>query len=134
LKNVHGKKEIFYDTIRRKPNSEAWFEGGLYHSSMAFNVPSFWFVSWYDVSDAVNLALYNHARNNASSLKIRKNQYLVIAPTPHCTFAGGASANTIVGERNMGDARLNYKEQIWDWFDLKLKGEKNGFTENTPHV
>lgn len=132
LKNVGGKKEIFDNLIRRKPNSEAWFSGGLYNSSMDFNVPSFWFVSWYDVSDAVNLALYNHVRKNSDDPIVRNNQYLVIAPTPHCTYEG--SENTIVGERNMGDARLNYDEQIWDWFDFQLKGEKNDFIENTPRV
>src|SRR5699024_7206620 len=86
----------------------------------------------YDVSDAVNLALYNHVRNTSDDPIVRNNQYLVIAPTPHCTYEG--SENTIVGERNMGDARLNYDEQIWDWFDLQLKGETNGFKERTPRV
>lgn len=133
LKNVNGKKEIFDKMVRRKPNDPEWFEGGLYHDNMDFGVPSFWFVSWYDVSSSPNIALYNHVRENASDKEIRDNQYLVIAPTLHCGFTR-ATENTIVGERSVGDARLNYDEQIYDWFDFWLKGEETGFFENTPKV
>jgi predicted acyl esterase len=48
--------------IRRKPNDKAWYEGGLYHDNMDFGVPSFWFVSWYDVATTPNIALFNHVR------------------------------------------------------------------------
>lgn len=133
LKNIHGKKEIFDKMVRRKPNDPAWFEGGLYHDTMDFGVPSFWFVSWYDVGVSPNLALFNHVRENASDKEIRDNQYLVIAPTLHCSFTR-ATENTIVGERSVGDARLNYDEQIYDWFDFWLKGEDTGFKEKTPRV
>jgi putative CocE/NonD family hydrolase len=57
----------------------------------------------------------------------------VIAPTLHCRYTR-ATENTIVGERNMGDARLNYDDQIYAWFDIWLKGEQNDFKEKTPRV
>ena len=62
LKNINGKHEIFDKMIRRKPNDEAWFQGGIYHDDMEIGVPSFWFTSWYDVSITPNLALFNHVR------------------------------------------------------------------------
>ena len=133
IKNINGKEEIFDKMIKRKPNDPAWYEGGLYHDSMEIGVPSFWFASWYDVSITPNLALFNHVRNNSSDKSIRDNQYLVIAPTLHCRFTR-ATENTIVGERNIGDARLNYEEQIYSWLDMWLKGEKNDFKEKTPRV
>ena len=133
LKNVGGKKEIFDKMIVRKPNDKDWFNGGLYHDDMDFGVPSFWFVSWYDVATSPNIALFNHVRNNSSDSFVRDNQYLIIAPTLHCGFAR-ATENTIVGERNLGDARLNYDEQIYDWFDMILKDIKNDFKEKTPKV
>src|SRR5699024_8525697 len=133
LKNVHGKREIFDDMIGRKPDAEAWYEGGLYHDDMDFNVPSFWFVSWYDVSVSPNIALFNHVRKNASSPEVRDSQYMVIAPTLHCSFQR-ATENTVPGERSVGDARLNYDEQIYDWFDFWLKDEQTDFKENTPRV
>lgn len=133
LKNVKGKKEIFDKMIVRKPNDPEWFEGGLYHDTMDFGIPSFWFVSWYDVSVAPNLALFNYVRENGADAFTKENQYLVIAPTLHCGYTR-ATENTIVGERSVGDARLNYDEQIYSWFDLHLKGESNDFKEKTPRV
>jgi uncharacterized protein len=133
LKNINGKKEVFDKMIRRKPNDPDWFKGGIYHDDMEIGVPSFWFASWYDVSITPNLKLFNHVRNNSKDATIRDNQYLVIAPTLHCAYTR-ATENTIVGERNVGDARLNYSEQIYAWFDLWLKGEDNDFKEKTPRV
>ena len=133
LKNVNGKKEIFDKMIRRKPNDSQWFDGGLYHDNMSFGVPSFWFVSWYDVSVAPNIALFNHVRENGKNDFVRENQYLVIAPTLHCGFTR-ATKNTIVGERSMGDARLDYDKLIYGWFDFLLKNEANDFKEKTPRV
>ena len=133
LKNIHGKKQIFDKMIRRKPNDQAWYQGGLYHDNMDFNVPSFWFASWYDVSVSPNLALFNHVHKDAKNPQVRNNQYLVIAPTLHCGYTR-ATENTVVGERSVGDARLNYEEQIYDWFDLWLKGKNNDFKKKTPRV
>ena len=133
LKNINGKHEVFDKMIVRKPNDKAWYEGGIYHDDMEIGVPSFWFASWYDVSITPNLALFNHVRNNTKDADIRDNQYLVIAPTLHCRYTR-ATENTIVGERSVGDARLNYDEQINDWFDLWLKGSQNDFKEKTPRV
>lgn len=128
-----GPQGIYEEMITRDPNAKKWYEGGLYHDNMPFDVPSFWFASWYDVSISPNLALYNHVRNQAVSAAARDNQYLVIAPTLHCAYTR-ATENTIVGERSVGDARLNYDEQIYAWFDLWLKAENNDFKKNTPKV
>ncbi len=133
LKNINGKKEIFDKMVRRKPNDPQWYEGGLYHDTMEIGVPSFWFASWYDVSITPNLALFNHVRNKSKDPAIRENQYLVIAPTLHCAYTR-ATENTIVGERSVGDARLNYAEQIYSWWDLWLKGATNDFKAKTPRV
>lgn len=133
LKNVGGKKEIFDKMIVRKPTDKDWYKGGLYHDNMDFGVPSFWFVSWYDVATTPNIALFNHVRENSVNQFVNDNQYLIIAPTLHCGFTR-ATENTIVGERSVGDARLNYDEQIYDWFDLMLKEKQNDFKENTPRV
>ena len=133
LKNINGKHEIFDKMIRRKVNDQDWYKGGLYHDDMELGVPSFWFASWYDVSITPNLALFNHVRNNTKDKAIADNQYMVIAPTLHCRYTR-ATENTIVGERSVGDARLNYDEQIYAWFDMWLKGAQNDFKEKTPRV
>lgn len=133
IKNVSGTKGIYDKMIRRKPNDPAWYEGGLYHDDMPFGVPSYWFVSWYDVAAAPNIALFNHVTENAKDPEVKDNQYLVIAPTLHCRFTR-ATENTIVGERNVGDARLNYDDLIYGWFDHFLKDKDEGFLKETPKV
>lgn len=133
IKNVKGSDGVYEDMIRRKPNDPKWFKGGLYHDNMPLNVPAYWFVSWYDVSSAPNIALFNHARKAAKDKATADNQYLVIAPVLHCSYKR-ATENTIVGERSVGDARLNYDELTWGWFDMLLKGEKNDFKEKQPRV
>lgn len=133
IKAQNGPKGIYEKMIRRKPNDPAWYESGLYHDDMPFGVPSFWFASWYDVSTSPNLALFNHVRNKIKDKEVADNQYLVIAPTLHCRYTR-ATENTIVGERSVGDARLNYDEQIYSWFDKWLKDEKSETMEQLPRV
>ena len=141
MKAVDGPKGIFADDmpvatggamIKREPNDPAWYKGGLWHDNMKVNVPGFWFMSWYDVSVGPNLAAYNHVRKTARA-DIANQQYAVIAPTLHCAYKR-ATENTVVGERSMGDARLNYDELTYGWFDHFLKGEDNGILAKMPKV
>ena len=140
-KAIDGPRGVFADEmpvdtqgsmIKRTPNDPAWYRGGLWHDNMRINVPGFWFMSWYDVSVGPNLAAYNHVRKTASP-EIANQQYAVIAPTLHCAYRR-ATENTIVGERSMGDARLNYDELTWGWFDRFLKGDKNEILQSMPKV
>lgn len=141
MKALDGPRGVFADRmpvatggamIEREPNDPAWYKGGLWHDNMKINIPGFWFMSWYDVSIGPNLAAYNHVRNTASP-EIASQQYAVIAPTLHCAFKR-ATEDTIVGERSMGDARLNYDDLTYAWFDYFLKGEQNGILEKMPKV
>jgi len=141
IKAVDGPHGIFADRmevstggamIKRAPNDPAWYRGGLWHDNMQVNVPGFWFMSWYDVSVGPNLAAYNHVRKTAKG-EVANQQYAVIAPTLHCSYKR-ATEDTIVGERSMGDARLDYDELTYGWFDHFLKGEDNHVLEKMPKV
>jgi len=89
-------------------------------------------MSWYDVSVGPNLAAYNFVRKTARG-EAANQQYAVIAPTLHCSYKRAAE-HTVVGERDMGDARLDYDALTYGWFDHFLKGEENGILKNTPKV
>ena len=141
MKAANGPRGVFADKmpvdsggamIEREPNDPAWYKGGLWHDNMKINVPGFWFMSWYDVSVGPNLAAFNHVRKTAKP-EIANQQYAVIAPTLHCAYKR-ATENTIVGERSVGDARLNYDELTYGWFDYFLKGENNRILETMPKV
>lgn len=141
IKAVDGPHGIFADEmpvptggamIKRAPNDPAWYKGGLFHDDMTVNVPGLWFMSWYDVSVGPNLAAYNYVRKTAKA-EIGNEQYAVIAPTLHCGYKR-ATEDTIVGERSMGDARLDYDALTYGWFDHFLKGEDNHVLEKMPKV
>jgi len=141
MKSVGGPSGIFADRaevstggamIQRAPNDPAWYRGGLWHDDMKINVPGFWFMSWYDVSVGPNLAAYNFVRKSARP-EIAAQQYAVIAPTLHCGYKR-ATEHTKVGERDMGDARLDYDALTYGWFDHFLKGEDNQILQKTPKV
>ena len=141
IKAVDGPHGIFADVmpvdtggamIRRAPNDPAWYRGGLWHDDKKINIPGFWFMSWYDVSVGPNLAAYNFVRKTAPP-GVANQQYAVIAPTLHCSYKR-ATEDTVVGERHMGDARLNYDDLTYAWFDHFLKGEDNHALESMPRV
>ncbi len=141
IKNVEGPRGIFADKMpvetggmmqQREPASDAWRKGGLWHDDMALNVPGLWFMSWYDVSVGPNLEMFNHVRRTAKP-PMRDQQWAIIAPVAHCSFTR-ATEKTIVGERNMGDARLDYNEIMYGFFDKFLKGDANGRIEKQAKV
>jgi putative CocE/NonD family hydrolase len=141
LKAVDGPHGIFADAmpvatggrmIQRAPNDPAWYKGGLFHDDMALNVPGLWFMSWYDVSVGPNLALYNYVRKTAKP-EIANQQWAVVAPVTHCGYTR-ATEDTIVGERSMGDARFNYQELVYGFFDRFLKGDTGGPLSTQPRV
>ncbi len=141
IEAVGGPHGIFADPmpvptggrmIQRTPNDPAWYKGGLYHDDMPLNVPGLWFMSWYDVSVGPNLALYNHVRKTARG-DIANQQWAVIAPVAHCSYMR-ATEDTIVGERSMGDARLDYAELTYGFFDKFLKGEDSPRLAKQPKV
>jgi hypothetical protein len=131
MKSLGGPESVYEDMIRRKPNDPAWYKGGLYHDDMPFGAPALWFISWYDISVSPNLALVNHVRSCARDPEVAANQFAIIAPVCHCAFSR-VSEETVVGERNVGDARFNTEGLISEWFDHWLKGEDNGVLKRTP--
>jgi hypothetical protein len=141
LKAVDGPRGIFADAMpvstggrmmQRTPNDPAWYKGGLFHDDQFLNVPGLWFMSWYDVSVGPNLALYNYVRRTARP-DIAAQQWAVIAPVAHCSYTRAAE-NTVVGERSMGDARWNYQEVVYAFFDRFLKSEASPVIEKLPKV
>jgi hypothetical protein len=76
--------------------------------------------------------MFNHVRRTAKP-DVANQQWAVIAPVAHCSFTR-ATANTVVGERTMGDARLDYDEIVFGFFDRFLKGEGKTRLDTLPKV
>ncbi len=141
IKALDGPNGIFADSmpvasggamIKRTPNDPAWYRGGLWHESMPIDIPGLWYMSWYDVSVGPNLAMYNHVRQTAKGAAANQ-QWAIIAPVAHCSYTR-ASEHTMVGERDMGDARLGYNEIMYSFFDKFLKGKATSAIDTLPKV
>jgi len=132
LNSVGAPKKVFDAMIRRTPNDPGWYEGGLFHDNMRINVPGLWFMSYYDIAIAANLEAYNFVRKTARG-EVADQQWAIIAPVGHCQFTR-ATEHTIVGERDMGDARLGYEEIMYGFFDRFLKGEPSAVLDALPKV
>jgi putative CocE/NonD family hydrolase len=76
--------------------------------------------------------MYNHVRKTASK-EVADQQWAIIAPVGHCAYTR-ATENTIVGERSMGDARLDYQEIMYGFFDRFVKGEASDRLAKLPKV
>jgi putative CocE/NonD family hydrolase len=118
--------------VLRTPNDPAWYKGGLWNDSMKIDIPGLWLMTWYDISVAPNIAAYNFVRKTASPAAAA-SQYAIIAPMPHCSYKR-ATEHTMVGERDLGDARLDYDAITFGWFDHFLKGDDQDALAKTPKV
>jgi putative CocE/NonD family hydrolase len=99
---------------------------------MALNLPGLWFMSWYDVSVGPNVEMFNHVRRTAPP-QIANQQWAIIAPVAHCAYTR-ATENTIVGERSMGDARFDYNDILYGFFDKFLKSSASTRIDTLPKV
>jgi len=91
------------------------------------DAPALFFDSWYDYGPAETLSLFNVLRKESPSARARDNQFVIVAPGTHCGYAD-ATERTIVGERDLGDARLDVVDIQRRWFDYWMKGIDNGVT------
>jgi putative CocE/NonD family hydrolase len=105
---------------------------GYYDGTEKIDVPALHMSCWYDPSVDETIFEFNYFRENAVSETAANNQFVIISPTTHCGFER-ATEHTKVGERDVGDARLEYWDIYIKWFEYWLKGINNGIT-NMPKV
>jgi putative CocE/NonD family hydrolase len=116
------------DFVNRQPNDPRWKTVDFGGEGDRAGAPMLMVNSWYDVSIGPNVAMYEYQTKNAASETARNNMFMVVAPTPHCQEGSVESEHTIIGQRDMGDARFDYVGLIQRWFDHWLKGVDNGVT------
>ncbi|MDG2091088.1 MAG: CocE/NonD family hydrolase [Gammaproteobacteria bacterium] len=135
IEKYDGPTGPYNDYILQGPGGPDWRSSGLMHQGEDYFVPTLWFGSWYDISVAPNLAIYNDIRNNASDEAVRESQYLVVGPQGHCGFSSALEKTSLmVGEVDMGDPSFPLDETIYDFLDYYVKGIDNGFADRTPKV
>jgi len=127
LKKAGGPPTDFEDFVSHEPLDPWWDHFGYVNSKHHFNTPALQVCSWYDSVVNETFELFDLMRRNGESTLARENQFVVIGPSTHCAWESAAQ-HTVVGKRDMGDARFPYNDLYVRWFDHWLKGEDNGVT------
>ncbi len=117
---THAEKDPWWETL------------GYVDETSRFDAPALVVDSWYDYGAGDALRLWDLMQKNSETPRARNNQFVILAPTTHCRY-DRAAVNTIVGERNLGDARYDFFGLYLAWFDHWLKGVENG-VEKMPKV
>lgn len=128
IRRVGGPRTDWEDYVSNRPGSAYWTTQGYATDTTRFDVPALHLNSWLDYGAEQTLALFNLFRQNAVSPRARENQFAIISPTTHCA-SERATERTVVGERDVGDARLGYWTIYLDWFDHWLRDVPTRVTE-----
>jgi putative CocE/NonD family hydrolase len=129
VERAGGAPSDWDNIVSRELTDPWWDQFGYLKGDERFNVPALHVGSWYDFGVAEVLLEFNLLRTNAESALARDNQFAVISPTNHCQSETGTSEHTVVGGREVGDARLAFYSLYLKWFDHWLKGMENGVTQ-----
>jgi putative CocE/NonD family hydrolase len=121
----------YRDFATSLPDSEYFRNKDLVQTDDTVDVPMLFMDSWYDYGAAETLAMFNQFQHKGVSEQTRNNQFIIIGPSTHCGYVY-ATENTVVGERELGDARLDWFDIQLRWYDHWLKGVDNGITDMPP--
>lgn len=119
----------YEEYLLNAPESD-YFRGldDLVRPDDTFDVPALYMDSWYDYGPRNTLKMFNQMRDNSTSKKSRDNQFVIIAPGTHCRWVFDTE-NTIIGERDLGNAQRDYVDIYLKWYEYWLKGIDNGITD-----
>jgi putative CocE/NonD family hydrolase len=134
LKKSGAPPTDYENFVSNNPNGAYFRKLDWANESDRFDTPMLFVDSWYDYGVAETLDLWNLAQKNSVSARSRDNQFVIIAPTTHCGYTNIDGVEQLtVGERDLGDARLDFEGFQYRWYDHWLKDVDNGIT-NIPKV
>ncbi len=102
-----GAPPTDWNDLTTRDLTDPWWDQFAYLTpSDRFDVPALHINSWYDFGVTETLLEFNMFRSNAESARGRDNQFAIISPTVHCR-SERSTRNTVVGERDVGDAQFD---------------------------
>ncbi len=107
--------------VTHGPADSWWDQFNLLTSRDTIATPGLHIGSWYDYGVTETLQYFTRFRREGADARTRDGQYVIIAPTAHCGFER-ATERTVVGTREVGDARFDFAGSYLRWFDHWLKG------------
>jgi uncharacterized protein len=117
-----------WETILRHPLTDPWWNQFPYlKGTEQIDAPALFINSWGDFGVNETLFEFNYFRTHSTSPLSASNQFVIISPTTHCV-SELMTAPTVVGARELGDARKDFWSIYLKWYAHWLKGEENGIT------
>jgi putative CocE/NonD family hydrolase len=116
------------DVIRHDYDDKWWQQFDYLDVEDHIDVPMLHIDSWYDPAVAETLERFAHFKKTALSASTRDMQFAIIGPGSHCQ-SEYAEKHTIVGERDVGDARFGHWDIYIKWFNHWLKDETSEVVE-----
>jgi uncharacterized protein len=97
-------------------------------------VPTLWMTSWFDYSPQIEIGVFEANRRRAQT-RGSNDQKMIVGSGMHCS-QGTEQAKTLVGDRPVGDARLDYTHRVVSWFDAYVKKDKSAleFVASMPSI
>jgi putative CocE/NonD family hydrolase len=132
MKRVGMTYTDWEDILRHDLADPWWAQFPYYKGSEKVDVPALFVNSWGDFGVNESLFEFNYFQTHSLSAKSRNNEFVIISPTTHCA-SELAKSPTVVGQRDLGDARKDFWNIYLKWYAYWLKGDENGITQ-MPHV
>lgn len=124
-RRVPGPPTDWEAFVTHPPADPWWRQFNLLAPNDTILTPALHIGSWYDYGVSETLQYFTRFRATGADQRTRDGQYLIVAPTSHCSFER-ATEHTMVGARDVGDARFDFAGTYVKWMDYWLKGRDNG--------
>jgi len=131
-KPVDRVPDDFYDDLTHEPGDPYWEQFDSITDASTFSVPGLHVNSWYDIATSGTFWQVQFIRSHSVSPTTRDNQYVVISPTVHCESEDSSTEHTVIGQRDLGDARFPFYDTYVRWFRYWLNNDKSAF-KSMPH-
>jgi putative CocE/NonD family hydrolase len=112
--------------LQRGPSHPDWDDDRVTNAD-AIKVPGLWAEALYDISSRSTVAFFEKTRKENPG----GHQAIVITNGQHCAFGREPEA-TKIGDRDLGDARLDFIARQIAWLDRWLKDDASAVTPRRP--
>ena len=125
-KAAHAPDTELEAYLRRGPSHPDWDDDRVTDADV-ITVPGLWAEALYDISARSTVAFFEETRKHNPA----GTQAIVITNGQHCAFGREAVPSTI-GDRNLGDARVDTVSRQIAWLNRWLKDDASAPTPDSP--
>ncbi len=118
MKRLGVQPTEFEDYITRPIQSESWSDSRISDRD-DIKIPTLWMSSWFDYTPQLEIGVFEANRARAEARQTGDHK-MIVSSGLHCQQSL-ENEKSLVGERAVGDARLNYAQRAVDWFDAFVK-------------